>query len=86
LSNEDKKISVNKVNEWTDNSLLKEIIKDSIVFDQSEKDQLIQILEKNFLKTLKQWRDLTEEQKKEFPIGLQSTLNNVSGKNNKIIK
>jgi hypothetical protein len=33
---------------------------------------------------LKQWKDLTEEQKqKEFPLGLQNILNNVSGRNKK---
>jgi hypothetical protein len=80
LSNEDKKISA--VNKWTDDSLLKEIIKDSTEYDQIEKDQLIQILEKSFLKTLKQWKDITEEQKDKdgYPRGIRNTIDNVSGK------
>jgi hypothetical protein len=37
---------------------------------------------------LKQWRSLTEEEKDKdgYPRGLRNILDNVSGKNNKIIK
>ena len=84
MINEDKKIKkirpVNNVNNWTDNSLLKEIINDLTEYDEIEKDQLKQFLEKNFLKTVKQLKDLTEEQKQKYPDGLQNILNNVSGK------
>jgi hypothetical protein len=85
LGNDDKeKISV--IKKWTDNSLLEEIINYSTEYDLIEKDQLIQILRKNFLKTLKQWNILTEEQKDKdgYPRGLRNILDNVSGKNKKL--
>ena len=81
MGNDDKeKISV--IKKWTDNSLLEEIINYSTEYDLIEKDQLIQILKKNFLKTLKQWNILTEEQKDKdgYPRGLRNILDNVSGK------
>ena len=85
MGNDDKeKISV--IKKWTDNSLLEEIINYSTEYDLIEKDQLIQILRKNFLKTLKQWNILTEEQKDKdgYPRGLRNILDNVSGKNKKL--
>jgi hypothetical protein len=67
---------------FTDNSLLKEVIKVSNEYEENEKDQIFQILEKNFIKTLKQWRELTEEQKDQdgYPRGLRLILDKVSSK------
>jgi hypothetical protein len=71
---------VENINKWNDKSTLKEIIKDTIEFDENEKDQLIEILQKNFMKTLGQWKPLTAEQKQKYPDGLKNILDNVSGK------
>jgi hypothetical protein len=71
---------------FTDNSLLKEVIKFSNEYEEDEKDQIYQILEKNFIKTLKQWRKLTEKQKEKYPDGLKNILDNLSGKKQKKLK
>jgi hypothetical protein len=69
-------------NKWNDNSLLKEIIKDTIEFDENEKDQLIEILQKNSMKTLEHWKLLSVEAKEKdgYPRGLRSVLDKVAGK------
>jgi hypothetical protein len=85
LSNEDKKISINNVNEWTDNSLLKDILTyyykvEGFGDDALKKDS--KILEENSMYKLKQWRTLIEEAKDKdgYPRGLRNILDNVSGK------
>jgi hypothetical protein len=82
---------VNNVNKWTDTSLLKEIIKDKLDNKEITEDSFSLFnskLKENGLDYLKQWRSLTEEEKDKdgYPRGLRNILDNVSGKNNKIIK
>jgi hypothetical protein len=82
LSNEDKQISaVNNVNEWTDNSLLPDIIKEECKdLPKIAETDYLQFVQTKGIYTLKQWKDLTLEQKQKYPDGLQNVLNNASGK------
>jgi hypothetical protein len=84
LRNEDKEISfVNKVNEWTEKSLIRDFLtfyykEEGFGDDPLKKD--LKIFEENSMYILKQWKTLTAEQKKKYPLGLQNILDNVSGK------
>jgi hypothetical protein len=71
---------------WNDFSLLSDILKDNY-----EKEGTLEffkeaqnILKKQFLTNLSQWKKLTKEQKKLFPVGLTNLLDEVCGIENKV--
>jgi hypothetical protein len=71
---------------WNDSSLLSDILKDNY-----EKEGTLEffkeaqnILKKQFLTNLSQWKKLTKEEKKKFPVGLKHLLDEVCGIENKV--
>ena len=83
MDNEDKKIyPVKNVNKWTDKSLLKEIIKDKLDNKEISEDSFSLFnskLKENGLDYLRQWSNLTEEQKNKYPDGLRNLLDSEAG-------
>eukprot|EP01080_Neovahlkampfia_damariscottae_P008458 gene8458-283_t len=69
------------VKNWQNNDTLEEIVK--YEYRKLNKSQYIQkdlgILENNSLHYLGEWKDLTKEEKKIFPVGLKHLLDKVAG-------
>jgi len=70
-------------NIYTNNSLLKEIIKEKLEKKEITEDSFLLFnskLKENGLDYLRQWKSLSEIEKAIFPLGLRKILDEVSGK------
>ncbi len=63
---------------WTLSSLVAGVVREEYKKENLEEfiDDSLFLLNKNFIKTLKQWAGLSEERKKLFPAGLAELLDN----------
>jgi hypothetical protein len=76
---QNEKLSLKK--NWTDNSTLEEIVK--LEYQKSNKSEYIEealeILQKNQLEFLGDWKKVTKEDKKKYPVGLKYLLDENAG-------
>ena len=76
--NKDEKIQIQAEKKWNDESLLEDIIKVEYNKEGKDPSKSLNLLEEQDLKKLKEWKSLTEEEKKIFPLGLKKLLDEVA--------